>query len=82
MDHRIPHEAGGPTTGWNLGPYNRRHHIRKGLGLIDVGPTAKSPPGVSRNTPLRSVGLPEPALEVQFRSYLTTHLTWEPERAA
>jgi hypothetical protein len=56
IDHRIPHEAGGPTAGWNLGPYCRRHHIQKGFGLLDTGPTAKSPPGRSRNTPLHSVG--------------------------
>ena len=60
VDHRIPHEAEGPTTGWNLGPYCRRHHIQKGFGLLDTGPTAKSPPGRSRNTPLHSVGAPEP----------------------
>lgn len=45
IDHRIPHEEGGPTAGWNLGPYCRRHHIQKGFGLLDTGPTAKSPPG-------------------------------------
>lgn len=59
IDHRIPHEAGGPTAGWNLGPYCRRNHIQKGFGLLDTGPTAKSPPGRSRNTPLHSVGMPE-----------------------
>lgn len=59
IDHRIPHEAGGPTAGWNLGPYCRRHHIQKGFGLLDTGPTAKSPPGRSRNTPLHSVGTPD-----------------------
>jgi hypothetical protein len=58
IDHRIPHEAGGPTAGWNLGPYCRKHHKLKGFGLIDVGPTTTSPPGRSRNTPLYSVGLP------------------------
>lgn len=59
IDHRIPYDDGGPTTGWNLGPYHRGHHIQKGFGLIDTGPTAKSPPGRSRNTSLHSVGLPE-----------------------
>jgi hypothetical protein len=59
MDHRIPHEADGPTAGWNMGPYCRQHHIQKGFGLLDTGPTAKSPPGRSRNTPLHSVGAPE-----------------------
>ncbi|HJR90594.1 MAG TPA: DUF222 domain-containing protein [Aeromicrobium sp.] len=44
IDHRIPHEIGGPTAAWNLGPYCRRHHIQKGFGLIDTGPTSKSPP--------------------------------------
>ena len=56
IDHRIPHEDDGPTAGWNLGPYCRRHHKLKGFGLIDTGPTAKSPPGRSRNTTLHSVG--------------------------
>lgn len=59
MDHRIPHEADGPTAGWNLGPYCRRHHKLKGFGLIDAGPTTTSPPGHSRNDTLRSVGVPE-----------------------
>ena len=59
MDHRIPHEAEGPTAGWNMGPYCRRHHKLKGFGLIDVGPTTTSPPGRSRNTPLHSVGIPD-----------------------
>jgi hypothetical protein len=59
IDHRVPHEAEGPTAGWNLGPYCRRHHKLKGFGLIDTGPTAKSPPGRSRNTPLHSVGMPD-----------------------
>lgn len=60
IDHRIPHDDDGPTVGWNLGPYCRRHHIQKGFGLLDTGPTAKSPPGRSRNTPLHNVGMPEP----------------------
>lgn len=59
IDHRIPHDDSGPTAGWNLGPYCRRHHLQKGFGLIDTGPTAKSPPGRSRNTPLHSVGAAE-----------------------
>jgi hypothetical protein len=59
IDHRIPHEAGGPTVGWNLGPYCRKHHKLKGFGLIEVGPTTTSPPGRSRNTPLHAVGMPE-----------------------
>ena len=58
-DHRIPHDVDGPTAGWNLGPYCRRHHIQKGFGLLDTGPTATSPPGRSRNTPLHSVGAPD-----------------------
>jgi hypothetical protein len=57
IDHRIPHDTGGPTAGWNLGPYCRKHHKLKGFGLIDVGPTTTSPPGRSRNTPLHSVGI-------------------------
>ena len=59
MDHRIPHDDDGPTAGWNMGPYCRRHHLQKGFGLLDTGPTAKSPPGRSRNDPLHSVGRPE-----------------------
>ena len=59
IDHRIPHDQDGPTAAWNLGPYCRRNHIHKGHGLLDTGPTAKSPPGRSRNTPLHSVGMPE-----------------------
>jgi len=82
MDHRIPHEDGGPTSGWNMGPYNRRHHIRKGFGLIDTGPTAKSPPGISRNTPIHTVGLPEPTMELRILSHLSTHIQWAPDQAA
>jgi hypothetical protein len=59
IDHRIPHEADGPTAGWNLGPYCRKHHKLKGFGLLDVGPTTTSPPGRSRNTPFHSVGMPD-----------------------
>ena len=59
LDHRIPHGADGPTAGWNMGPYCRRHHKLKGFGLIDVGPTTQGPPGRSRNTPLHSVGMPD-----------------------
>ena len=73
IDHRIPFDDGGPTTGWNLGPYCRRNHIQKGFGLIDTGPTAKSPPGKSRNTPLYSVGLPEPTSETKIRHLIATH---------
>jgi hypothetical protein len=76
IDHRIPFDDGGPTTGWNLGPYCRTHHIHKGFGLIDTGPTAKSPPGHSRNTPLYSVGLPEPTPETKIRHLLATRIDW------
>jgi len=72
IDHRIPFDDGGPTAAWNLGPYCRRNHIQKGFGLIDTGPTAKSPPGRSRNTPLYSVGLPEPTIEARIRRLITT----------
>jgi hypothetical protein len=68
IDHRIPHDDGGPTAGWNLGPYCRRHHIQKGFGLIDTGPTSKSPPGLSRNTPLHSVGVPEEPVATRPRA--------------
>jgi len=76
IDHRIPHEIGGPTAAWNLGPYCRRNHIQKGFGLIDTGPTAKSPPGKSRNTPLYTVGLPEPSLETKIRHLIATRIDW------
>ena len=72
IDHRVPHDAHGPTAGWNLGPYCRKHHKLKGFGLIDVGPTTTSPPGRSRNTPLHSVGMPDeprrgrPAIIIDF----------------
>jgi hypothetical protein len=56
IDHRIPHDDGGPTAGWNLGPYCKRDHRRKGFGLIDTGPTSQGPPGRSRNDSLHRVG--------------------------
>jgi hypothetical protein len=59
IDHRIPADEGGPTAGWNLGPYCRRNHIQKGFGLIDTGPTGQGPPGRSRNDSLHSVGMPD-----------------------
>ncbi|HUP99737.1 MAG TPA: DUF222 domain-containing protein, partial [Aeromicrobium sp.] len=59
VDHRVPHEADGPTAGWNLGPYCRRHHKLKGFGLIDIGPTTQGPPGRSRNLTMHSIGMPE-----------------------
>jgi hypothetical protein len=80
IDHRIPFPQG-PTTGWNLGAYCRRNHIQKGFGLIDVGPTAKSPPGRSRNTPLYTVGLPQTPPEHQLRHH-TTHIDWAWKDAA
>ena len=76
IDHRIPHHDGGPTTGWNLGPYDRRHHRLKGFGLIDTGPTTNSPPGRSRNTPLYSVGAPAPTPEQRIRHLIQTKLDW------
>jgi hypothetical protein len=76
IDHRIPHEADGPTAGWNLGPYCRRHHIQKGFGLLDIGPTAKSPPGRSRNTPLHSVGAPEIAVSSTEREVERILVDW------
>lgn len=36
LDHRIPHEAGGPTAAWNLGSLCRRHHKAKGFGLLAI----------------------------------------------
>ena len=59
IDHRIPHDDGGPTTGWNLGPYCKRDHRRKGFGLLDTGPTSQGPPGRSRNHPLHRIGTPD-----------------------
>ena len=80
LDHRIPHEADGPTAGWNMGPYCRRHHKLKGFGLIDVGPTTQGPPGRSRNTPLHSVGMPDIS---RAENHLQTILVdWELREAA
>lgn len=58
IDHRQPHDDGGPTAGRNLGPKCRRHHKAKGFGLLEQAwdPTHKSPPGRSRNHPLHRVG--------------------------
>jgi len=58
IDHRQPHDDGGPTAGRNLGPKCRRHHKAKGFGLLEQAwdPTRKSPPGRSRNHPLHRVG--------------------------
>jgi hypothetical protein len=36
IDHRIPHEAGGPTAALNLRPLCRRHHKAKGFGLLAI----------------------------------------------
>jgi hypothetical protein len=82
IDHRIPFEAGGPTAAWNLGGYDRRQHRMKGFGLIDTGPTAKSPPGRSRNTPLYSVGAPEPTPEQKLRHLINTRIDWARKDAA
>ena len=80
LDHRIPHEADGPTAGWNMGPYCRKHHKLKGFGLIDVGPTTQGPPGRSRNTPFHSVGMPDFS---QPEAHLQTILVdWELREAA
>ena len=80
LDHRIPHEDDGPTAGWNMGPYCRRHHKLKGFGLIDVGPTTQGPPGRSRNTPLHSVGTPDFS---SAENHLQTILVdWELREAA
>ena len=80
LDHRIPHEDGGPTAGWNMGPYCRRHHKSKGFGLIDVGPTTQGPPGRSRNTPLHSVGMPDISrAESQLQAIL---VDWDLREAA
>lgn len=61
IDHRVPHDDGGPTAGRNLGPKCRKHHKAKGFGLLDDAwdPTLKSPPGRSRNEPLHRVGTPD-----------------------
>ena len=34
QDHRIPHEEGGPTAGFNMGPFCRCDHRRKGHGIL------------------------------------------------
>lgn len=80
LDHRIPHDEDGPTIGWNMGPYCRRHHKLKGFGLIDVGPTTQGPPGRSRNTPLHSVGMPDISrAEAQLQAIL---VDWNLREAA
>ncbi len=34
QDHRIPHDNGGPTNGFNMGPICRSDHRRKGHGIL------------------------------------------------
>jgi len=34
QDHRIPHDEDGPTTGFNMGPFCRCDHRRKGHGIL------------------------------------------------
>ena len=38
LDHRIPHEQGGPTCSCNTQPLCRRHHRLKGTGVMGVEP--------------------------------------------
>jgi hypothetical protein len=61
IDHRQPHEEGGPTAGRNLGPLCRKHHKAKGFGLLGHAwnPTLKSPPGRSCNHSLHRIGTPD-----------------------
>lgn len=34
MDHRVPHADGGPTSGFNMGPFCRKDHRGKGHGVL------------------------------------------------
>jgi hypothetical protein len=69
LDHRTPHEAGGPTSARNMGPYCRHDHKKKGLGLLALTAPSNAPPGRSHNTPLHSIG-DLVSLEYQLRRIL------------
>lgn len=51
IDHRTPHELGGPTTASNLGPLCRKHHKAKGFGLLTIKAPSHAPPGRTAGTP-------------------------------
>lgn len=59
LDHRIPHDDGGPTAARNMGALCRKHHKAKGFGVLawNWNPTrASDPPGrpVKRPTQLNA----------------------------
>lgn len=58
LDHDVPFESGGPTSGANLRPLCRRHHGMKGHGLLPAG--AYAPPQV------HLVRLPSPLLTFEY----------------
>ena len=47
LDHRIPHDDGGPTAARNMGALCRKHHKAKGFGVLtwNWNPTRSDPPG-------------------------------------
>lgn len=47
LDHRIPHDDGGPTAARNMGALCRRHHKAKGFGVLawNWNPSRSDPPG-------------------------------------
>jgi hypothetical protein len=58
LDHHVPFDTGGPTTGANLRSLCRRHHGIKGHGLLP--PDAYAPPEV------HLVRLPGPAFTIDY----------------
>ena len=44
IDHRTPHETGGPTAATNLQPLCRKHHKAKGFGLLTTTTPHNGPP--------------------------------------
>ena len=55
LDHRVPHDDGGPTAARNMGALCRKHHKAKGFGVLtwNWNPTRGSdPPGRPIKQPL------------------------------
>jgi hypothetical protein len=54
LDHRIPHDEGGPTAARNMGALCRKHHKAKGFGVLtwNWNPTRSDPPGRPVKQPL------------------------------
>jgi len=55
LDHRIPHDDGGPTAARNMGALCRKHHKAKGFGVLtwNWNPSrASDPPGRPLKQPL------------------------------